>query len=1377
MTIVKQPKGFGKQPTPPAPKRSEVPKLFAKAANLQQAGKLRDAESLYRQILQVQPEHQGSLQNLGALLCLLGAPAAAEVFLTQLVALQPDAVLAHYNLGIAQESRQKFSEAEASYRKALDLDPNLAEAHSNLGGVLFQQGQLAEAESCFRQALALDRHLVDAYYNLGSVLVEVGQQNNQIDSFQEAQIHLRHALLQKPDFADAYYNLGNALLEIGQRQNDMARLVEAEAAFRQALTLNPQLLKARCNLGLVLAEMGHFDVAQICYDQTLSLDPEDINTHNNRSHLMLLLGNFQEGWQSFDYRWQTQISRSFSQPLWDGSDLQGKTILLWAEFGFGDAIQFLRYVPLVKALGARVVVECRSTEARLFETCLGIDQLSIQGESLPNFDVHLPLIGLPQIFQTDLETIPATVPYLSPPDACHLPKAIQEQIQSASGLKVGLVWSPGLIKGSDYKRLCPLAEMQSLFALPEISWFSLYKGERSDELAEFPEIVDVGSDCVDFADTAWVISQLDLVITVDTSVARLAGALGKTTWVLLPFIPNWLWLMGRSDSPWYPSVRLFRQPSFGDWGSVITSVALVLQERTGIKPPEPLLVLAAQYQQLGQLREAQTAYRQFLEIQPNHVDALQNLGVLCCILNDPFAAEPLLRHALELQPENASIHSNLGLALESQNRSAEAEASCLEAIRLDPQSPIAYNVLGGAQWSQEKLIEAEASYRQAIALQADYGEAYNNLGNIFLELGQYESALSAYQNALEIQPNLINAYANQAYVYLLQGDFRNGWEKYEWRWRTGIQRPRDFDQPLWNGEDLSGKRIFVYAEQGFGDTFQFIRYLQLLSKRGALVFIGCRSAEYNLLKNNSGIYQCLECGESLPEFDFHVPLINLPKIFETTMETIPNHTPYLSAPQNSQIPKALQEALKTAPGFKIGFVWSASTMRYADRKRACPLALLGQLFRLPGISWFSLYKGELVKELEAFPSIVDIGSFCQDFADTAWAISQLDLVVTVDTSVAHLAGAMGKLTWILLPFASDWRWLLNREDSPWYPSVRLFRQTSLGDWRTVVENLGIALSEHFGISETIEIEDAEVVSAVTLSNSPELQTAYQLASQHQEAGHLQEAIGLYQKVLQINPDHSDALSVLGVIYHEQGDFAVAEPLLRKAIMLKPDSYYFHFSLALTLFAQNNLQEAEMACIQAVTLNHEFAEAFNTLGNVQASQGKLDQAESSYRRAIALRPGFAGTLNNLGNVMIEKGDLEAALLCYEQALAIKPDLEDALQNRARLLAKKNWQSLLQEGFALYESGSYEAAEEVYRRVIEVKPDSPEAHSYLGGALRKQGRSLEAEICQRQAIALKPDFANAHFSLGNILSDQGRFVEAEVSFQRAADLDPIAFPKLR
>ncbi|MBC7881435.1 MAG: tetratricopeptide repeat protein, partial [Anaerolineae bacterium] len=699
------------------------------------------------------------------------------------------------------------------------------------------------------------------------------------------------------------------------------------------------------------------------------------------------------------------------------------------------------------------------------------------------------------------------------------------------------------------------------------------------------------------------------------------------------------------------------------------------------------------------------------------------------------------------------------------------EASCLEAVRLNPQFPEAYCALGNTQISQGKLSEAEASYRQAIALKADYGEAHSNLGNVFLELKQYRAALKAYQHALEIQPDLATANANQAYAYLIQGDYKNGWEKYEWRWRTGFLNPRTFPQPLWNGEDLSGKRIFIYAEQGFGDTFQFIRYLKLLKEKGAIVLLECRAAEYALLRSYSEAHQLLVRGEPEPNFDFHLPLLSLPKVFETTLQSIPLEIPYLWAPGNCQLSQALQETLKVTPGFKIGFVWSASTMRFTDRKRACPLALLGQLFGLPHLSWFSLYKGELAKELEVFPAVVDLGSHVQDFADTAWAIAQLDLVITVDTSVAHLAGAMGKPTWVLLPYAADWRWLVDREDSPWYPTVRLFRQPHADDWRSVIENLGIALCEHFGICEAIEIVDVVRPEAPQLSaDFLESQRAYYLAISHQEAGRLLEAVSLYEQLLQWNPENSLALNNLGMLYHELGDLVKAEPLLRKAVALKPEDAYLHFNLSLALLGQGNFEQAEYACQQAILINPEFAEALNSLGNIQASQGKLDQAESSYRRAITLRPDFAGTLNNLGNVLSEKGEFESALQCYEQALAMKPDLEDALQNRTRLLAKTNFHDLLQEAMALHDGMRYQEAEAIYRRVIEVKPNSFEAHSNLGNTLLKQRRVLEAEICQRQAIALKPDFANAHFNLGNTLNDQGRFAEAEASFRQASLIDP-------
>jgi tetratricopeptide (TPR) repeat protein len=678
-------------------------------------------------------------------------------------------------------------------------------------------------------------------------------------------------------------------------------------------------------------------------------------------------------------------------------------------------------------------------------------------------------------------------------------------------------------------------------------------------------------------------------------------------------------------------------------------------------------------QHVGRLQEAEDTYRQLLKKQPRNCKVLQALSILFFKLGDPYSAEAFLNQAIALEPQDAALYVDLGLVLGDQGRSAEAEAICLQAASLDPKRPETYNALGNVQLAQGKLTEAGASYRQAIALRPTCAEAQCNLGSLLQETGEYQAALAAYQHASNLQPSLIAAEANQAFIHLIKGEFEIGWEKYEWRWHTAGQNPRTFNTPIWQGEDLSSKRIFIYAEQGFGDTFQFIRYAELLFEHGATVLVECRSGERRLLRNCPYIHQLTVQGESFPEFDYYVPLLSLPKLLGTTIDSIPAKIPYLQTSQTSTLSEEIQQQVQKAPGFKIGFVWSASLLRFTDRKRGCSIACFERLFAVPGLSWFSLYKGDQSSELEPFGQIIDLGSQFQDFADTAWAIAQMDLVISVDTAVAHLAGAMGKPTWVILPHTADWRWLLDREDSPWYPTMRLFRQPNPGNWQAVIEAISDALSQQFGLP-TIDAVSSSL-TPVSVETNIELLRAYQLGVQNHEAGRLKAAVAAFQHVLKIKPEHSDALNNLGMVYQDLGDLSAAESALHQAILLRPIDPHYHYNLCLVLANQGKVLEAEIACNQAIQLDPEFAEALNTLGNLLASQGKLEGAASIYQQALVLRPDFAGTLNNLGNVLAAKGELKEALACYEKALKIKPDLADATNNRAQVLVRIQAESQL------------------------------------------------------------------------------------------------------
>ncbi|MBC8120986.1 MAG: tetratricopeptide repeat protein [Gemmatimonadaceae bacterium] len=594
---MKKPKGFG-QPTGLHNTQKRTPENLEGALSIAlqhcQAGQWPQAEAILHQILQVQPGHPDALLNLGVLVYQRGDTTTAVDFATRATRSDPGFVEAHYTLGRFLEAQEKLDEATASYRQALALKPGYAEAHYNLGLVLSRQGEpqqaaashraalalapdfaeahnelgiilevqgeQAEAAACYRRALAIRPDLAEAHNNLGVILVAQGK-------LEEAAASCRQAIALKPDSAQFHYNLGRVLMA-------EQKLEMAEACYRQALSLKPDYAEAYDSLGSTLLELSRFTPAMDAYRQALRLKPQAAQTHCNYALALLLTGDLQAGWAEYEWRWHQQLPADISErPRWDGSG-QG-TILLYSEQGLGDTLQFIRYAPLVKARGARVVVTCDPSLKTLLASCAGIDDLVTSGETLPDFDAYVLMMSLPHHFGTRLDTIPGA-PYLTP-TTCRLPLAQQAHLTRASGLKIGLVWSAKFRHSLDYKRYCPLAHFEPLLRTGA-SFFSLYKGERLADIEPYRgQIVELGSHFQDFGDTAWAIAHLDLVITVDTSVAHLAGALGKPTWVLLPCVPDWRWLLGREDSPWYPTVRLFRQPRPGEWAPVLEQVNKALE--------------------------------------------------------------------------------------------------------------------------------------------------------------------------------------------------------------------------------------------------------------------------------------------------------------------------------------------------------------------------------------------------------------------------------------------------------------------------------------------------------------------------------------------------------------------------------------------------------------------------------------------------------------------------------------------------------------------------------------------------------------------------------------------------------------------------------
>jgi len=390
----------------------------------------------------------------------------------------------------------------------------------------------------------------------------------------------------RPASASVYSNMGNALREMG-------RLQTAVAAHQQAIKLGPNNPEAYYNLGLALRDLGQVDQALNCFNRTITMRPEHVDCHWDRALTLLTKGRFEEGFEEYEWRWKLDRSppRGYSQPLWDGGALKGKTLLVHQEQGFGDMLQFARYLPMLKEKtgGATVAVEAQPELARLFAEIDGVDKVIERGAKLPAFHAYVPMMSLARIFGTTLETIPADVPYLHAPEmeTLKLPPSLEKQF------RVGIAWAGRPTHKNDANRSCEFRHFVELLGIPSVSVYSLQKGPREADIREHGcdgLVMNAAPRLQDFADTAAVIEQLDLVITVDTALGHLAGALGKPTWVVVPFAPDWRWMLETETTPWYPNHRLFRQTEHGGCDSVFARLRKALREEVGIEAVQPVKI-------------------------------------------------------------------------------------------------------------------------------------------------------------------------------------------------------------------------------------------------------------------------------------------------------------------------------------------------------------------------------------------------------------------------------------------------------------------------------------------------------------------------------------------------------------------------------------------------------------------------------------------------------------------------------------------------------------------------------------------------------------------------------------------------------------------
>ncbi len=474
----------------------------------------------------------------------------------------------------------------------------------------------------------------------------------------------------------------------------------------------------------------------------------------------------------------------------------------------------------------------------------------------------------------------------------------------------------------------------------------------------------------------------------------------------------------------------------------------------------PWVNLGNIFKEKKEVEEAVACFRKALSIDPTIAEAYMNLGSLAMDQGHVDGAILCYRKAIELNPHSAETCYNLGNAYKDKKEVGTAIGFFKKAIELRPDYHQAYNNLALILQGQGRLEESIDLLTQALNLNPDLPEVLNNLGNAFKDQKKIDEAIELFRKAVLLNPEYPEGHWNLSLALLLTGCFEEGWPEYEWRWKLkGLVPREDILCALWDGSDLNRKRILLHAEQGFGDTIQFIRYVPLVTGRGGRVVVECQPELVSLLAPMKGIEVVVKHGDPLPDFDVQCPMLSLPWIFRTDHLSIPASIPYIFL-DSDLVGKWRSRLSSDKAECKVGLVWAGKPDHSNDQNRSLSFEELRPLVQVPGVSFYSLQKGEAggqVKKLPQGMNWMDFSRELHDFAETGALIQNLDLIISVDTAVAHLAGALGKPAWILLPFSPDWRWLLDREDTPWYPTMRLFRQPAFKDWASVIQEVAIRL--------------------------------------------------------------------------------------------------------------------------------------------------------------------------------------------------------------------------------------------------------------------------------------------------------------------------------
>lgn len=1015
-------------------------------------GRLHEAAIQYKQLLDIDPENFHALHMLGLTLHGLGRSEEAIDAILRALKINPRSAEACNNLGNVLYLSGRSLESIPYFVEAISLRPDFFQAHNSLGKVLHETGREEEAIAQYFKSVAIEPNYAEALLNIGISLR--GKRN-----FSQAADYYRRVLVLQPLDAVTHNSFGSMLFEMG-------RLADAEHHYRQALVCQPVYPIACNNLGNVLLKLGEFDESRTYFQRAIEQAPDFAGAHWGLSHALLASGDFARGWDEFGWRLKeySQFSRPFSFPLWQGEPLREKTLLVWGEQGLGDEIMYASALPDVMKEAKHCVLECEPRLVSLFARSFpGVDVVARENPPYgitrrEDIDFQMPAGDLPRWFRKKLEDFPVRGGYLkADPEREAYWKERLDELGAAP--RVGIAWRSmkrGMERDMHYTSL---SQWEAILRVPGVSFINLQYDECREELEEARTRFGVkihelgGLNLKDELDqVAALMKGLDLVISAGTSVVGLGGALGVPVW-MYTLDYNWTQL-GTDHLPWMPSVKLYPKSWDEPWEPVLEWMGEDLsawaageavrekrpEDRRSAHALENELSKAVAYSKAGEWPGVERVCRKMLEMQPAHPDALHLLGV----------------------------------ALFMKGERAESLALIEKAIAARPDDPAFYNSLGNMLREQGRYSAAYERYQKALEIDPNFASALGNLGDVLKKTGRYAEAAECFRKILKSHPDYGTAHRTLGTCLLSQGDLAQGWQELAWRFRAeqDAVQVRPFPHAPWRGEDLAGKCVLVWGEQGLGDELMYAGALPDLMRVAKRVLLECDSRLVGLFarsfpgvevvgRTNPPQPRLLE-----PGVDCQTPAGSLSRCYRPALESFPRHHGYLSPdPERVTHWKAWLESLGSGP--KVGIAWRSMNRGAGREPHYTELEQWGEILKTPGIIFVNLQYDECREELAEVRRKLGVDIHeppdirLRDDLDEVVALTKaLDLVISAGTSVIGMAGAVGAPAWM---FTLEGNWTqLGTDHLPWMPSVKIYSKSWEAPWAPVLQRIAGDLERWIG---------------------------------------------------------------------------------------------------------------------------------------------------------------------------------------------------------------------------------------------------------------------------------------------------------------------------